>query len=108
MGDIVIDVLKEELYNAKERKKLYKKKANSRFAKANIRKKKVGKSIYYYLQWRENQKVKSEYLGKLSSEEIAKYQAFIDDAKNEKNIMRKLDRRIKFIERSLKYESIVE
>ena len=108
MGDIVIDILKEELYNAKERKKIYQKKANSRFAKAHIRKKKVNKSIYYYLQWRENQKVKSEYLGKLSSKEIENYQVFIDDAKHEKNEMKKLDRRIKFIERSLKYESIVE
>lgn len=107
MGDIIIDVLKEELYNAKERKKLYQK-ANSRFAKAHLRKKKVGKSVYYYLQWREDNKVKSEYLGKLSPEEVKKYQVFIDDAKNEKNIMIKLDRRIKFIERSLKYESIVK
>jgi predicted phage tail protein len=108
MSDIIIDILKEELSNAKERKILYKKKAKSRFAKSHLRKKKVGNSIYYYLQWREGNNIKSEYLGKLLPEEVEKYQMFIDDAKKEKEILKKLDRRIKFIEKSLKNEAIVK
>lgn len=107
MSDIVVDILKEELVNAKQRIKLYSK-GNSRFAHSHLRKKQVGKSIYYYLQWRENGKPQSEYLGKLKSKEIKKYQAMIDQAKSDKEKIKKLKRRIKFIERSLKYEAIVK
>ena len=107
MSDIIIDVLKEELENAKERIKLYSK-GNSRFARAHLRKKKSVSSECYYLQWWEGGKPKSEYLGKISQKEVDTYQAMIDQAKNDKKEIQKLNRRIKFIERSLKYESIVK
>ena len=107
MGDIVIDVLKEELQNAKERLCLYPK-GKGRFAHAHLRAKKQGPSIYYYLQWKEKGKQKSEYLGKLSHDEVEKYRAIIAQAKSELNKSKELMKRIKFIERSLKYESIVE
>lgn len=107
MSDIIIDILKEELVNAKKRIKIYSK-GNSRFAKSHLRKKKASSSEYYYLQWWEDGKPKSEYLGKLSKKEVKSYQAIIDQAKLKKNEIQKLNRRIKFIERSLKYESIVK
>ncbi len=105
--DIIISILQEELENSQNKLKHYAEKSPI-LSKAHLQPIIKGKQKYYYLKYRSGSKIKSEYIGKLSKEELQKYNLEIAEAKKEKEIIRKLKNRIKFIEKSLKYKSLAE
>lgn len=104
--DIVISILEEELRNAKERLKVYKEKFPV-LAKSHLYPKKINRNIYYYLRYRDGQKIKSDYIGKLNKDELHKYRLAIEEAKQNREKIKKLKQRIRFIEKSLQYKYIV-
>jgi len=107
MSDVVIDVLKEELGNAKNFIELVNKKYG-KLGGASLVKKKRYHQEYYYLQYKKNGKLKSEYLGKLSNEQIKELELKIKEAHNQKRKLSKIKKRIKFIKASLKHENLVK
>lgn len=70
----------------------------SKLPKGSIKKRKIGKKIYYYLQYREGNKVIHDYLGKSEPKEI------IDKLKRRKA----LEKELKTVKDSLKLLSKVK
>jgi len=64
---IMVDVIKDEYRRLNELIELYNKKISA-FPKGSISKKKKKDRIYYYLAYREHNRVKFDYLGKEASD----------------------------------------
>jgi hypothetical protein len=107
MSDVVIDVLKEELENAENFIELINKKYG-KLGGASLIKRKRYHQEYYYIQYKKNGKLKSEYIGKLDDKKLKEWNLKIKEAHNQKRKISKIKKRIKFIKASLKHENIVK
>jgi len=97
---IIKGVLKEELSNSLQMKEGYEK-AISKLPKGSLLKKEIRGHHYYYIAFREKDKVRYIYKGKVSERYINKY----EEAKVLKQKYRKLlsqsKKQIKFLKRAL-------
>lgn len=98
---IVHDVLVEDLEYSIEREKFFQEKYQELPAGC-LAPKKINGHIYYYLARRENGKVKTEYLGKLSDEEIEEYEKKIARRKKYKEAVKQIQKEIKYLRRLLR------
>jgi len=98
---VIKDLLKEELENSLRLKKEYGE-AFKRQPGGSIIEKKIGSHRYYYLAFREGKKVHFVYKGKKMSQEDLR---LLRDSKRlkfkYKALIKKLDRRIKYLKRAL-------
>ena len=98
---VIKSVLKEELANSLAMKKSYEREL-AKLPKGSLVKKKIKGHEYYYLQVREKDGPKFIYKGKLSDEEVKKY----DEAKKYRAQYRKLlsetKKQIKFLRTALR------
>jgi len=98
---VIKSVLKEELANSLAMKKNYEREL-AKLPKGCLVKKKIKGHEYYYLQVREKGRPKFIYKGKLSDEEVEKY----DEAKKYRAQYRKLlsetKKQIKFLRTALR------
>lgn len=65
------NIKKEELERLREAGKSYQRELK-RLPRGSIQRKKIGKAMYPYLVFRQGKRVVSQYLGRLSSEELAR------------------------------------
>jgi hypothetical protein len=96
--DMVKGVLREQLEYAIYVQDEFEKSMEG-FPKGSIVKKEGG---YCYLAYREGGKVKFEYIGKLSDEELKIYQEKIEKRRRYKKLLRDNKEQIKFLRRALK------
>lgn len=74
---IMVDVIKDEYRRLNELIELYDKKISA-FPKGSISKKEKQNRVYYYLAYRDHDRVKFDYLGKESSEKYKEISQKID------------------------------
>ena len=98
---VIKGTLKEELKNSLQMKKDYEK-ALAKLPKGSLVKKKRKGHYYYYLILREKGKVKSIYKGKVSKEEIKKYEEIKRLRAKYRKILSKIKKQIKFLRGSLR------
>lgn len=95
------DMLNEELENSLQIKQDYEHALNE-LPRGSLVLKNIGGRPYYYMAYREGAKVKFDYLGKLSGEEIKGY----EDAKKNKNRyrqhLREVNKQVKFLKKVLR------
>jgi len=101
MASVVKGVLQEELDRSRSLKKRYEKKLEE-YPQGYLLERRKGKKIYYYLSYRDGNRIRQNYLGILSAEEIKKYK---DQIKNKKALRKQLSEvkaNIKYLKRVLK------
>lgn len=99
---VIKGVLKEELENSIRMKKDYKKALRS-YPGGCFVQKRIRGHRYYYLAIREGKKVRFIYKGKrLSKEDLARLEKSKQMRKKYKNLIRKLDRQIKYLRKALR------
>lgn len=102
---VIKGVLEEELQNSIKMKVDYEK-ALASLSKGALVKKKIHGHVYYYLMKREGHRVKFDYLGKISQEEVDRYQATkLARAQYRKSIAQ-LNKQITFLRRVLRGKEI--
>ena len=94
-------VLKEELENSLQMKADYEREL-AKLPKGSLIKKKIKGHEYYYLLLRENGKVKFIYKGKVSKEEIKKYQEAKEYRAKYRNLLSQVKKQIKFLRSALR------
>lgn len=97
---VIFAVLKEELERLESLKISYSKKV-SVLPKGSISIKRRGNSDFAYLAWRENKKVKFQYLGKRDSEQVISIQSEITERKELECKLRQINLDIKRIKKAL-------
>lgn len=102
--NIIKRMLKEELQNSIKIKQRYVS-ALGKIPKGSLREKKVKGRAYYYLNIREGSKVKSPYLGKLSREEIKKYEEDRKKKEQYRQAIKELSGQIKYLKRIINVKS---
>ena len=96
-----ISILEEQLldeYMRCERNLISQTNELERLQKGCISKKKINGRIYYYLQWKENGKVKSKYI---PIKELSKIQDQIEERRRWQMSIRNLKRSMKQLEKAL-------
>ena len=93
---IIKGVLKEELANSLELKKEYEKEL-AKLPKGCLIKKKIKGHEYYYVEVREGKKIKFIYKGKLSKNEIKKFNETKAYREKQKKILKDINKQIKFL-----------
>lgn len=101
MPSIVKGVLQEELERSLFLKEKYEKKLNEYPLGYLLRRKMSGKT-YYYLSYRDGERIRQKYLGLLSDEEIEDYKNRMKDKKDLKKQLAEVKNNIKYLERLLK------
>jgi hypothetical protein len=99
--DMVKDVLEDSLRHAFDVLEAYRKKIDS-LPKGGIYAKTINGNVYYYLSHREGKKVKTDYLGKLSDEEIKEIREKIEKRKRYEKMLKDVEAEIKFLHKALK------
>lgn len=99
--DMIQDVLDHEYHHSLDVLDLYRKRLDS-LPKGRMYPKKINGKIYYYLAYRDGKKVKTDYLGKLSDEEIKAMQEKIDQRKRFEERIKEVERRKQFLQKVLK------
>ncbi len=102
---IIKGVLEEELRNSLRMKEEYEK-ALASLPKGALVKKKIKGHSYYYLIRREGKKVKFEYKGKLSPEEIKKYEEAKILRSKYRKMLSQVNRQISFLKKVLNGKKI--
>lgn len=102
---IIKGVLEEELENAFRQEKAYLK-ALSELPQGALIKKTIKDNDYYYLIYREGGKVKFLYKGKLSQEEVAKYEEIKKIRAKYKKLLSEVRKQIRFLKRALNAREI--
>lgn len=102
---VIKGVLEEELENSRKMKAEYEK-TLAALPKGSLVKKEIHGHIYYYLMRREGSKVKFDYLGKLSQEEIDKYEEIKSARARYRKLISQLNKQIKFLRRALRGKEI--
>lgn len=99
--DPIKGVLSEELKNSK--RVLHRnEEALSRLPKGSLVAKKIKGKVFYYLAAREDGKVRFHYKGKLSADEVSKYQEAKQLRRKYASQVVKLKRQVRFLERALR------
>lgn len=101
MASVVKGVLQEELERSLVLKKKYEEKLNNYPQGYLLARKRAG-SIYYYLSYREGERILQKYLGVLSHEEVKKYKDQIKNKHALKKQLAEVKANIKYLERLLK------
>lgn len=101
MPSIVKGVLREELDRSLSLKERYEKKLDE-YPKGYLLERKMRGKVYYYLSYREGNRIRQKYLGSLSSEEVKKYKNRIKDKKALRQQLAEVKANIKYLERLLK------
>jgi hypothetical protein len=105
MGPIK-SVLREELENSLQMKKDYEREL-AKLPKGSLIKKKIKGHEYYYLELREEGKVKFIYKGKLPKEEIKKYENAKKYRAKYRKLLSQIKKQIKFLRSSLRGKEAV-
>jgi hypothetical protein len=95
------EVLREELENSLRMKNDYEKNL-AKLPKGSLTKKIIKGHEYYYLQLREEGKVKFIYKGKVSEQEIKKYQEAKKYRANYRKLLSQVKKQIKFLRSTLR------
>jgi len=98
--DVIKDMLRDSLRHDMESLELYQKRIDS-IPKGVVSSKKINGKSYYYLSYREGNKVKTDYLGKLTEQEVKEYQEKIEKRKRYQKMLKKLQKEIKFLRKVL-------
>ena len=98
---VIKSVLKQELANSLAMKKNYEREL-AKLPRGSLVKKKIKGHEYYYLQIREKGKVRFIYKGKLSDEEIEKYDGAKKYRAQYRKLLSELKKQIKFLEKALR------
>lgn len=96
--EILNSVLKEELNRLKELKKKYEQEI-SKFPKGCLIKKEIKGHAYYYLNYRGGDKAYFEYMGKLSKDDLEKWERKIRDRNKFRNLNMQAKNDIKKLEK---------
>jgi len=103
---VIKGVLKEELQNSLQMEKDYEREL-AKLPKGSLIKKKIKGHEYWYLELRCNGKVKFIYKGKLSVNEIKKYEEIKMYRAKYRKLLSQVKEQIKFIRRSLRGKETV-
>jgi hypothetical protein len=95
------DMLREELQNSLQIKADYQQ-AIDGIPRGSLVRKIIGGHPYFYLAYREQAKVKFDYVGKLSEEEIHKYQESKEKRAKYRKHLSEVNKQIKYIEKVLR------
>lgn len=98
---IIRGVLKEELANSLKLEKEYEKEL-AKLPKGCLIKKKIKGHEYYYVEVREGKKVKFIYKGKLSKDEIKKFNEVKAYREKYKKMLSDLKKQVKFLRGTLR------
>lgn len=98
---IIKGVLKEELGSSLRMKRNYEKELN-KLPKGSLYAKRIKKHIYYYIILRQKGNVKFIYKGKISKDQIAKYNKAKALKAKYRKLLSKIKQQIKFLKRSLR------
>jgi hypothetical protein len=98
---IIKGVLREELKNSIQMKKTYEQEL-VKLPQGSLVKKKVKGHTYYYLLLREGGKVKLKYKGKVSENEIKKYEQAKRYRAKYRNLLSKIKKQIKYLKGTLR------
>ena len=98
---IIKGVLKEELANSLELKKEYEQELAA-LPKGCLIKKKIKGHEYYYVEVREGKKIKFIYKGKLSKNEIKKFNENKEYREKQKKMLSDINKQIQFLRRVLR------
>ena len=98
---VIKSVLKQELANSLAMKKNYEREL-AELPRGSLVKKKIKGHEYYYLQIREKGKVRFIYKGKLSDEEIEKYDSGKKYRAQYRKLLSELKKQIKFLKKALR------
>ncbi|MBU1084712.1 MAG: hypothetical protein KKG84_06425 [Candidatus Omnitrophica bacterium] len=93
---VILGVLKEELNNSLQIKREYEKDL-ARIPKGSLIRRERKGHFYYYLQFREGNKVKQIYKGKLAKEEISIFNENKALRKKMRHLLSDLNKQIKFL-----------
>jgi hypothetical protein len=98
---VIKSVLKEELANSLAMKKNYEREL-AKLPKGSLVKKTIKGHEYYYLQVREEGKVRFIYKGKLSDKEVEEYQSAKKYRATYRKMLSELKKQIKFLRTALR------
>ena len=98
---VIKSVLKEELANSLAMKKSYEREL-ARLPKGSLVKKTIKGHVYYYLQIREEGKVRFLYKGKLDEEEIGKCQQAREYRAKYRRLLSEVKKQIEFLRTALR------
>lgn len=98
---IVKSVLKEELERVRSLQRRYEQKLKE-YPAGYLLKRNSGSKIYYYLSYREEDRIRQKYLGSLSSDELKKYQRQMEEKKVVRDQMAQVKNNIRYLERLLR------
>ena len=98
---VIKSVLKEELANSLAMKKSYEREL-AKLPKGSLVKKTIKGHEYYYLQVREKGRARFIYKGKLSDEEIKKYESAKKYRAQYRKLLSELKKQIKFLRIALR------
>lgn len=101
MARIVKGILKEELQRVKALKKQYEGKIAQCPPGYLLERKKQGQK-YYYLSYREGERIRQEYLGKLSDKELKDYQNKMKLKKLLRQQLKEVKDNIRYLEKIIK------
>lgn len=103
--NVIKGVLEEELENSIRQEAAYIKALNA-IPPGVIVKKKINGHIYYYLMMREKGKVKFIYKGKISKEEIKKYEEVKKMRAKYRKLLSQVKKQITFLKKALNAKEI--
>ena len=101
MPSIVKGVLEEELDRSLSLQKKYEQKLAD-YPKGYLLERKIKGKLYYYLSYREGEKICQKYLGNLPEKEVNNLQKQMEDKKNLKKQLAEVKANIKYLKRLLK------
>jgi hypothetical protein len=102
---VIKGVLEEELENSLRMKEEYEK-AIAALPRGVLVKKEIRGRIYYYLMMREGGKIRFEYKGKLSKDDIKKYEEAKRLRAKYRKLLAQVKKQISFLERALRGKEI--
>lgn len=95
------DMLREELQNSLQIKDDYLQ-AIKKLPQGSLVRKIIGGHPYFYLAYRDLAKVKFDYVGKLSKEDIRKYKESQEKRARYRKLLSEVNKQIKYIEKVLR------
>ena len=97
---VIQSVLKEELANSLAMQKSYQREL-AKLPKGSLVKKNIKGHVYYYLVYRDNGKVRFDYKGKPSEQEIIKYHQAKEYRAKYRKMLSEVKQQIKYLRRIL-------
>ena len=98
---VIKGVLKEELNNSLRMQASYERELK-KLPKGSLVKKRIKGQEYYYLLFRENGKVRFVYKGKVSENEVKKYQEVKELRARYRHLLSRVKKQVRFLRSSLR------